>query len=159
MLDWLTIVILLAIGIILIVVELIFIPGMTIFGILGLILTIIGVIVSFVGFGSPTGFAVLGLTLLLTGITLYFSLRTGAWEKVSLKNASNSRVNEESKHNLWKGDTGITLSTLRPTGKAEFNDLVVEVSTLGPYIEVGTKVRVIDVQPNKILVEKIDIRN
>ena len=159
MLNWLTIVILLAVGIILIVVELIFIPGTTIFGILGLILTIVGVIVSFAGFGSATGFAVLALTLVLTGITLYFSLRTGAWEKVSLKNASNSRVNEESKHNLWKGDTGVTLSTLRPTGKAEFKDLVVEVSTLGPYIEVGTKVRIIDVQPNKILVEKVEIRN
>ena len=159
MLNWLTIVILLAVGIVLIVMELIFIPGTTIFGILGLILTIVGVIVSFVGFGSATGFAVLAFTLVLTGITLYFSLRTGAWEKVSLKNSNNSRVNEESKHNLWKGDTGITLSTLRPTGNAEFNDLVVEVSTLGPYIEVGTKVRIIDVQPNKILVEKIEIGN
>ncbi|MEM8970397.1 MAG: NfeD family protein [Bacteroidota bacterium] len=157
MLDWLSIVVLLAVGIVLIVVELIFIPGTTIFGIIGLLLTIAGVILSFVNYGNGVGFGVLGASFALLGITLFFSLRTGAWEKLSLKTSSTSRVNEEVKHNIWKGDRGTALSALRPSGKVEFKETTLEVSTLGQYVDAGTEVQVIDVQPNKILVEPIEV--
>ncbi|MEM6841102.1 MAG: NfeD family protein [Bacteroidota bacterium] len=156
MLDWLSIVILLAVGIVLIVVELIFIPGTTIFGIAGLLLTIAGVVLSFVNYGNALGLGVMVAAFVLLGITLFFSLRTGAWERLSLKTSNQSRVNEEVKHNVWKGDRGTTLSALRPSGKVEFKEMTLEVSTLGQYVDAGTEVRVIDVQPNKILVEPAD---
>ena len=159
MLDWFSIVILLVVGIVLIVVELIFIPGTTIFGIIGLLLTAAAVIISFIGYGNAIGLGVLGIAFALLGITLYFSLRTGAWDKLSLKGSNQSRVNEEVKHNVWKGDRGVALSTLRPSGKVEFKETTVEVSTLGQYVDAGTQVQVIDVQPNKILVEPIAINN
>jgi len=155
MLDWLSIVVLLTVGIVLIVVELIFIPGTTIFGIIGLLLTAAAVIISFIGYGNALGFGVLGVAFAGIGIILFFSLRTGAWDKLSLKSSNRSRVNEEAKHNIWKGDRGVTLSTLRPTGRVEFKETTLEVSTLGQYVDAGTEVRVIDVQSNKILVEPI----
>lgn len=155
MLDWFSVVILLVVGIVLIVVELIFIPGTTIFGIIGLVLTIVAVALSFVNYGNILGFGVLGIAFVLLGVTLFFSLRTGAWDKLSLKTSSRSRVNEETKHNIWKGDRGTAISTLRPSGKVEFKEITVEVSTLGQYVDAGTEVEVVDVQPNKILVEPI----
>lgn len=156
MLDWLAIVLLLIIGVVLIVVELIFIPGTTVFGIVGLVLAAIGIVLSFIGFGGATGTLVLLGTFAAVSITMFFSLRSGAWEKLSLKNANQSRVNEDVKHSVWKGDVGVALSTLRPSGNVEFKDKVLEVSTLGPYVDAGAKVRVIEVRPNKILVEAVD---
>lgn len=157
MLDWFTIVLLLAVGVLLIVVELIFIPGTTVFGIAGLALTITGVVLSFVAFGSGTGLFVLLGAFAALGSTMFFSLRSGAWEKVSLKKSNQSRVNEDVKHSVWKGDVGVALSALRPSGNVEFNETVIEVSTLGSYVDAGAKVRVIEVRPNKILVEEIGI--
>ena len=156
MLDWFTIALLLSIGIVLIVVELIFIPGTTLFGIAGLILTIIGVVISFTAFGSGVGLLVLGGAFAVLGVTLYFSLRSGAWDKLSLKQSSQGRVNDDVPSGVWKGDVGVALSTLRPMGNVEFNDKVVEVSTLGPYVDAGAKVQVIEVRDNKVLVEAVE---
>ena len=156
MLDWFTVALLLAVGIILIVVELIFIPGTTLFGVAGLVLTIVGVVLSFTTFGSNTGWLVLLGAFGALGVTLFFSLRTGAWDKLSLKQSNQGRVNEDKKHSVWKGDVGVTLSALRPSGNAEFKETILEVSTLGDYVDAGTKVRVIDVRPNKILVERVE---
>nr|WKN35344.1 NfeD family protein [Tunicatimonas sp. TK19036] len=156
MLDWFAVLILLVVGVLLIVVELIFIPGTTIFGIAGLLLTAAAIIISFINYGNTLGFGILGISFVLLGITLFFSLRTGAWDKLSLKTSSKSRVNdEEVKPNIWKGDRGVALSALRPSGKVEFKEATVEVSTLGRYVDAGTEVQVVDVQANKILVEPI----
>ena len=156
MLDWFAVLILLVVGVLLIVVELIFIPGTTIFGIAGLLLTASAIIISFINYGNTLGFGILGISFVLLGITLFFSLRTGAWDKLSLKTSSKSRVNdEEVKPNIWKGDRGVALSALRPSGKVEFKEATVEVSTLGRYVDAGTEVQVVDVQANKILVEPI----
>ncbi len=157
MLDWLTIIILLVIGVGLIVTELIFIPGTTIFGIAGLVLAIVGIVLAFINHGTGTGLVVLGVTFLATIAIVLISLRTGTWDQLSLKGTHTSRVNEEeSVNNIWKGDVGKTISSLRPSGKAEFNDRIVEVSTLGQYVRAGTKIRVIEVQSHKILVEPVE---
>lgn len=153
---WLAIIILLIIGILLIITELIFIPGTTIFGIGGLLLTAAGVIMAFVNFGSGPGFTVLGISFLVLLVLLLISFRYNTWDKLSLKSANTGRVNEEVKNNLWKGDQGITLSALRPGGKAEFNDITVEVSTLGQYLEAGTQVRIIAIRDQRIFVEAVE---
>ena len=106
MLDWFTVLLLLFIGIVLIVVELIFIPGTTLFGIAGLALTIVGVVLSFSAFGNTIGTFVLLGSFVALGITTFLGLRSGAWEKLSLKKSSEGRVNEDVKHGVWKGDVG-----------------------------------------------------
>jgi membrane-bound ClpP family serine protease len=153
---WLAIVILLIIGILLIITELIFIPGTTIFGIAGLLLTAAGVIMAFVNFGTGTGFSVLGISFAVLLVLLLVSFRSNTWDKLSLKSANTGKVNEEVKNNLWKGDKGIALSALRPGGKAEFKDIVVEVSTLGQYLEAGTQVRIIAIRDQRIFVEAVE---
>lgn len=153
---WLAIIILLIVGILLILTELVFIPGTTIFGIAGLILAVAGVIMAFVNFGTGTGFTVLGITFACILLLLFISIRSNTWEGLSLKSSSTSRVNDDIKNNLWKGDKGIALSALRPGGKAEFKEVVVEVSTLGQYLEAGTEVKIVSIQDNRIIVESVN---
>ena len=153
---WLAIIILLIIGIVLIITELVFIPGTTIFGIAGLLMTAAGVIMTFVNFGTGTGLTVLGFSFVVLLVLLLVSFRSNTWEGLSLKSANTGKVNEDEKNNLWKGDQGVTLSALRPGGKAEFNDIVVEVNTLGQYLEAGTKIRIIAIRDQRIYVEAVE---
>ncbi|SKC40076.1 NfeD family protein [Ohtaekwangia koreensis] len=156
MLMWIIILALLLIGLGLIIVELVFIPGTTVVGLLGLIFTGTGVIISYNHFGSDVGFYVLISTLVTTLIALFYSFRTGAWTRFSLKSSSDSKVNEGILNGLHIGDEGITISTLRPIGKAEFGTETFEVKTLGNYVEQGQRVKITQIYSNQIVVEPIN---
>lgn len=152
---WIIIISLLLIGLALLVVEIIFIPGATVVGLLGVAFSIAGVVVGYREFGNETGFYILMTTLVVTGAALYYSFRSGAWRKFSLRSSIDSKVNEGLTESLAIGDIGITVSSLRPSGKANFHDKVFEVRTQGNYVEPGTKVKIIQIQSQQILVEPL----
>ena len=155
MLMWIIVISLLLIGLTLIIVELVFIPGTTVVGLLGLIFAIVGIVISYSHFGNDIGFYILLATLASTLAALFYSFRSGAWSKFSLKSSINSKVNEGIMASLQIGDEGITVSTLRPMGKAEFNSKTFEVKTSGNYIETGEKVRITQIESHQIVVEPI----
>jgi membrane-bound ClpP family serine protease len=153
---WIIIIALLLIGLTLIVVELVFIPGTTVVGVLGFIFGVVGIFICYKHFGRETGFYVL---LGMSGVTLaalIFSFRSGSWSKFSLKSSIESKVNEGLTSSLAIGDEGKALSTLRPIGKAEFHNKQFEVKTSGDYVENGTRVRITLIQSNQIFVEPIN---
>jgi membrane-bound ClpP family serine protease len=142
-------------GLILLVVEVIFIPGTTVVGILGLVLALAGIGFSYWAFGSTIGFYTLISTLAGLGLLLYFSFRSGAWNKFANKNTISSKFNEGLNESFAVGEEGISVSVLRPMGKAEFNSRVVEVSSLTGYIESGVRVRIKEVSQAGISVEAV----
>jgi membrane-bound ClpP family serine protease len=155
MLMWIIIIALLAIGLALIVAEIIFIPGTTLVGILGLVFAIAGIVISYEHFGSDVGFYILIGMGAATGAALYYGFKGGAWSKFSLKTSSEGKVNEGLVSALTIGDEGKALSTLRPVGKARFKDQEYEVKTLGDYVDHGTAVRIKLIMSNQIIVEPI----
>ena len=152
---WIIVISLLLIGLTLIIVELVFVPGTTVVGLLGLIFAIVGIVISYSHFGDDIGFYILLATLAATLAALFYSFRSGAWSKFSLKSSINSKVNEGMMASLQIGDEGITVSTLRPIGKAEFKSKTFEVKTSGNYIERGEKVKITQIESHQIVVEPI----
>lgn len=144
------------IGLVLLIVEVVFIPGTTIVGILGVIFSITGVVISYRHFGNTTGFYVLLSTLAATGGALYYSFKSGAWDRFSLKDSNQAKVNEGLTSRLSVGDKGVAISTLRPSGKAEFQNEVFEVRSLGGYIEAKTQIRIIEINQQQIVVESVE---
>jgi len=155
MVMWIVIITLLALGLVLLIAELIFIPGTTVVGLLGVIFMIAGVYVSYNHFGAQIGQYTLIATLALTLVTLFVSFRSNAWTRFALKETIDSKVNQGLTNNLNVGDEGITSSTLRPIGKAEFHNNIVEVKTLGYYVEQGCRVKITSIQVHQIIVEPI----
>jgi membrane-bound ClpP family serine protease len=156
MLMWIIIIALLAIGLALIIVEIIFIPGTTIVGVLGLVFAIAGIVISYDHFGSDVGFYILiGMSAITAG-TLYYSFRSGVWSKFSLKTSNQGKVNEGLVSDLTIGDEGKAMSTLRPVGKAKFGKNEYEVKTLGDYVDHGTPIRIKLIMSNQIIVEPIN---
>lgn len=152
--SWLLIFILILVGLLLLIVELLIIPGTTIVGIVGFIVMTVGVWGSFVHFGTESGLLVLFATIVLSGLAVYLSLRSTTWKKAMLQTSIKSKVNTKALQ-LEVGDRGKTISRLNPMGKANFNHEFYEVSSFGDFIDENTEVRVVEVDGSKILVEKV----
>ena len=155
MAEWSTVISLLVFGLILVVAEVIFVPGTTVVGVIGFCFLMVGVGLSFKYFGSEVGWVILGSASVACGGLLYFSFTTDAWKRFSLKSAINSKVNEGDLDQLMVGMEGRAISALRPIGKAELNNQIVEVKTNGEYLDSGSRVRIIKIVSNQIIIEPI----
>ncbi len=155
LLDWITVILLIGIGLLLIIVELIFVPGTTIVGILGFVLTAIGIWIGYAALGTDTGHIILAATVLIGGLAFIYSFRSDSWTRFALKDQHRSRVNEEFPHTLAVGDVGKTVSALRPQGTAIFAERHHEVQTNGEFLAPNTQIRIIKLNQNKITVEEI----
>jgi membrane-bound ClpP family serine protease len=156
MITWIAIISLIVIGLALIVIELIFIPGTTIVGILGLLCVLAGLIMTFNNYGTSIGWITTGGTAIFAGGVFVYAFKAGVWRKFALKQSIDSKVNQDKPITLNVGDEGVALSTLRPMGKAEFNNEVVEVASLGELVESNSKIRILKVEKRKIFVEPIN---
>ena len=155
MADWISVLLLILCGVVLIIIELIFVPGTTVLGILGVVAMVGGVVIAFTNFGRATGFWVLTGTILFSILALVYSLRAGTWQRFALKSKIESRVNEDEKLDLRIGMQGKLISDLRPMGTAEFLDKLYEVQTNGNYLKAGGMVEIINLADNKIVVKPI----
>jgi membrane-bound serine protease (ClpP class) len=53
------------------------------------------------------------------------------------------------------GETGRTTTVLRPTGRARFGEMLVDVTSDGFFIEPDSLVEVVDVQGSRVVVKKV----
>ncbi|HID22091.1 MAG TPA: peptidase, partial [Planctomycetaceae bacterium] len=53
------------------------------------------------------------------------------------------------------GQRGVAISPLRPAGKAQFGDQFVDVISEGPFVEPGSRIEVIEVSGNRVLVREV----
>jgi membrane-bound ClpP family serine protease len=155
MLMWIIIIALLAIGLTLMLVELVFIPGTTVVGLLGLVFAIVGIVTSYQHFGNTVGLYVLIGVSFVTLAGLFYSFRSGAWSRFSLNSSMEGKVNEGILTAVHVGDEGVTLSSLRPIGKAEFHATAYEVKTSGAYLNSGERVRITQIAAHQIVVEPV----
>ena len=153
--EWLIVLSLLIVGLILIVVEVIFVPGTTVVGFIGFGIMLIGAWLAYGYFEQGVFWGIVGGTALLSAVIFIWVFRAKPWQQFALKTANQSKVNEGITDGLKEGDEGITVSVLRPVGKAEIGDKTVEVSTLGNYVQSGTPIRIIKISSNHILVEPL----
>ena len=151
---WLILLLILAIGLGLIVIEIIFVPGTTVVGILGLLCLIGGVMYGFSMFGDPVGWSITAATVLISATVIIISLKSGVWKRFALNKSMDSKVNDRVTITIKEGDEGIALSALRPFGNAEFGNDKMEVTTLGELVDSGSKVKVTQVEGRIIYVEQ-----
>ncbi|UXP33608.1 hypothetical protein N6H18_06525 [Reichenbachiella agarivorans] len=155
MIDWIIISFLILAGIGLIIVEIIFVPGTTIVGFGGLFIGLYGVYRSYELFGSEVGHWVLAGSIAACAAAIIYSFNSNAWKRFALKGSINSRVNENLTAQLTAGLEGVTVSSLKPIGKAKFQDIEYEVCSLGNFIEEKRPIKIIKIEINKIYVELI----
>jgi membrane-bound ClpP family serine protease len=147
---------LVVLGLALIVVEVYLVPGINVFGILGLVLIVFAVGYSFTESG------VLGGTLSLLGSAgacglLFWGMwRSGAWERfvlsTSLKRGAGGQPGESEQRSRYLGKRGLAITPLRPTGVVEIDGTRIEVVTEGEFIAAGSGVRVVAMDRRRFFV-------
>ena len=53
------------------------------------------------------------------------------------------------------GAIGVAATTLRPAGKAQFGDQFLDVTAEGDFVDAGTRVQVIEIEGNRIVVKQV----
>ncbi|MFW6011927.1 MAG: NfeD family protein [Desulfosalsimonas sp.] len=160
-------------GIVLIGVEVFVLPGFGIAGFAGMVLIVIGIILAMQDFVVPdpslpwqkeilieNGVRVLGSYIAAMVAGLVFiryvmpripSSREGPYLASSLKDA---KAETREAGLVSPGDTGVAITYLRPSGKAEINNEMFDVITENQFLDKDTPVKVIDIRGNRIIVDR-----
>lgn len=144
---------LLVIGLILILVEILFVPGTTVVGVLGLMVSLAGILYAFLSFSPYVAWWVTGIVITLNLAIIAYGFNSQVWKKFSLKSSMQGGAFDGRTDTLKEGMEGVTTSDLKPIGKAIFEEVIYEVKSEGGFIPVDTAVKIIKIENNKILVK------
>ena len=173
-------IILFLVGMVCLGLELFVFPGFGIFGMTGILLMLCSIVMASHTFVWPSQdyeYREMGFTLLqLVGAMMavaggavvlarYFPsipllnrlvLKPEPWTSVEPEDPT-SKPSMEGYESLafLIGETGRTTSPLRPTGKARFGNMLLDVTADGFYVEPDSLVEVVEVQGTKVIVKKL----
>jgi len=142
-------------GILLLMVEFLIIPGITVAGIGGMILIGGSIYMAYKYHGPFMGNIILISTLLLIIVSMYFALRSKTWKKVMLKTEIDSKTSESLDDKLKAGDRGKAITRLAPMGNAMFGDLITEVKTMGEFVDPNSEVEIVKVHNKEVIVKPL----
>lgn len=146
------VVLLIVLGIILLLVEFLIIPGVTVAGISGFILMISGIVLAYIYLGIREGNIVLLITLLINVFSIVLFFRSKTWKKAGLKSEIKGKVNLI-ESDIHPGMIGKTISRLAPGGNAVFNDKIVEVHSQNGFIDQNKDIVITHIKDNKIFIK------
>ncbi len=151
------IILLVLLGIVLLIVEFLIVPGVTVAGIGGLLSIITAIFYGYHSLGTTEGNYILLGTIVLTVSLLLFALKSGTWKVAMLNKNIDSHVDYGlESHEINIGDKGEAMTRLNPIGKVMVNGKVVEGKSLSGYIKEKTKVEVVKIESTNILVKPIN---
>jgi membrane-bound ClpP family serine protease len=147
------IVVIIFLGIFLLLVEFLIIPGFTVFGIGGFVFVILGIGSSYYFHGIQAGnYSLLG-TVIVSLSTIYFVFKQKTWKNLGLKTNINSKNEPFNTEKIHPGDFGKTITRLAPIGKAIVNDTVCEAKSVAGFLNENTEIEVIKVLNTQIIVK------
>jgi len=154
-------IVLFIIGLLLILVEIFIIPGFGLVGIGGIAAILASIFLTFGNIIQATYSILIALSISVIGIFLLIKYipSTRTWRKFVLSTEQKKELGYTVGTKDLKrliGKEGFAITPLRPSGIAEVSDRKLDVITQGEYIIPNSKIKIISVEGNKIVVEAID---
>lgn len=140
-------------GIVLIFLEVFAIPGTTIFGIFGAVLSAVAIYFAYKYLGTNAGHLSIIIGFVAFVILFFVGKKFMDKSNFSLHKELTEKVNKF-EANAAVGDTGIAHTDIKPNGKAVINNEKMEVYSNGEYITKGEKIEVIKIIQNKIFIKQ-----
>ncbi|NUN16248.1 MAG: hypothetical protein HUU55_21685 [Myxococcales bacterium] len=148
-----TIGVLLVLGILLLAVEITVLPGFGVIGLLGALLTLGASAIAWSHYGVVVGGTVIGVSVVISGVLIWWAPRSRTGKKLILNSELRPDTTPEKWTQEWVGLVGVVDSVLRPSGTIRINDYKLDVVAQGgEWVEVGTRVRVVEVSTNSVVV-------
>ncbi|MCK5740380.1 NfeD family protein [bacterium] len=146
-------------GFLLILIEIFLIPGINIFGFIGLAGILAGLITAYSTLSVWVAHIILAGSVVLAVVIARLITKSNTWQHLVL-NTQQSKANgvavQDAADQELVGKTGITKSALRPSGIAVIDSQNYDVVTEGTFIEKGVTVEIIAVEGNHIVVHQIE---
>lgn len=147
--------VLILLGILFMLAEIFLLPGITVAGIAGTIFLIGGIAYAYIFVGSTAGNISLVAAAIAMGGSFFWLLKSKSLRKISLETNIESKVDNSDLGKINRGDTGVALSRLNPTGKVMVNDLTVEGKSFnGEFIDEDEAVEVVRIDTYQIQVRR-----
>lgn len=147
------IIIVLLIGLALVALEIVALPG-GVSGVLGGCLVVIGIWQTYAHYGSTAGNIALISSIVIGIVMLTILMKSGTWKRFSLNEESDGKTNVPDQSKISVGTEGKSLTRLAPSGNALFGDEIAEVHSEGEFIDEGVAIEVTEVEGYKITVKR-----
>jgi len=154
--ELLTVLLLLLLGVVLLIIEFMLIPGITVAGIASVFAFGAGIVLSFQYWGTLPGLITLFVTLVFVPVFLYFLFKGRAVKPMMLNSDISGKVMNIDDQKIHVGDEGVSIGRLNPTGMAKIEGLSVEARSRGIFIDPKTPLKVIKIEGNTVIVEPIN---
>src|SRR5512133_1069720 len=149
----LAIVIIIILGIFLLLVEFLIIPGFTVFGVAGFVFIFLGIGSAYYFHNVLTGNITLAGTVIASFATMYYIFKRKTWKNMGLKANITSKHEPFDTLKVHAGDSGKTITRLAPVGKAQINDITCEAKSQGGFIDENVEIEVLKVLNTQIIVK------
>ena len=146
------IILLILLGLLFLVAEIVFLPGISIGGLLAMACYGGAIYLAFGDFGTVGGLLAVVVSIVATVV----SLRAKTWQRFSLRQQIRSSSMPSPREELHEGDRGTTLSRLSPMGKVEIGGRVYEAKSTGAYIDQRRAVEVVGFENFSVIVKSIE---
>lgn len=154
--DIALIIILMALGIFFFILEIFFLPGISIGGVAGTIFTVGGIWYAFAEVSTLAGWITLGLGVLAFISTIYLFIKAKTLERLSLSSKVDSTAPTYNVAVVEPGNTGITISRLSPMGKVLVNGMEFEAKCHDDLLEPKTPITVVAIEGQTLIVKQSD---
>lgn len=150
------IILLIALGLVLLLIEFAVIPGITIAGIGGFLMLGASIYIAFLEYGTGAGFITLTVILIAAPLMFYYFLKSKASKKMMLESKIEGKVETFNNEKIAVGDVGKSIGRLAPSGKVKVNGEVIEAHSTGSFIDHNTDIKILKILSNKIIVEPLN---
>lgn len=147
---------LIIIGLVLVLAEILLIPGVGVAGILGLVSLGGSCFCAFNEFGNLAGGIVTGVNAVLLVALSVWVLRAKTWKRMSLETSIDSKAVDDESSWVSVGDTGVAITRLVPMGTVRFGDKTAEVKALEGMVDAGQEVEIVLIEEGRIVVSPVN---
>jgi membrane-bound serine protease (ClpP class) len=147
---------LVVLGVVLLALEILVIPGFGATGIGGILAIIAGGLVASSKLGILGGVLAFGGGVGASIFLLWLFPRTGLARRLVLSASHRGMRAPEAGLAALVGQSGVADTPLRPAGQATVGNARVDVVTDGIFVEAGTRVRVVNVEGMRVVVEPVE---
>lgn len=151
---WLIAILIIA-GVLLIVTELVLLPGFSVAGIFALICYGGAAYLAFDNYGPMAGVVVLCIIAALSIAAVFLSLRARTWQRLALNDKIESTSQQLPSQQLKVGQKGVAATRLAPSGKIVVDGHTYEARTLrNTYVDEKSGVEVVDFENFTVIVKE-----
>ena len=144
-------------GIAFFILEIFFLPGVSIGGIVGTLFTGAGIWYAFAKIGATAGWIVVAVSVVVLLLAIVYFIKGKPLDKMAL----DKELESDNPYDMSKvavGDRGVTLSRLAPMGKVLVNGEEYEAKFREGFLDRGVEIEVVEIEGNVLVVRNGELR-